>query len=83
LIWVGLGLAFLAAVVVFQVGLWVLRTIGREPPPPPPAGEMRKINAKYRCSVCGIELRVLLSPDEQPDPPRHCMEEMEVLPARD
>jgi hypothetical protein len=69
--------------VVFQAGIWILRVISREPPPPPPAGELRKINAKYRCSICGIEMRVLLSPDEEPEPPRHCMEEMELLPARE
>jgi hypothetical protein len=80
---VDLAIAAVLVIVVFQVGLWVLRTISSEPPPPPPAGELRKINAKYRCSVCGMEMRVMLAPEEDPDPPRHCMEEMELLPARE
>jgi hypothetical protein len=33
--------------------------------------------------VCGMEMRVMLAPDEDPEPPRHCMEEMDLLPARE
>ena len=65
--------------VVLRVGLAALRMVAREPPPPPPPGEMRKVNVRYRCSVCGMEMRVLLSPDEDPEPPRHCMEEMDLV----
>jgi hypothetical protein len=67
-------------VVVMRVGLWGIRMVATPPPPPPPEGEMRKIDARYRCAVCGIEMKVLLSPEETPDPPRHCMEEMALLP---
>ncbi|HVM67311.1 MAG TPA: hypothetical protein VMU14_20745 [Acidimicrobiales bacterium] len=72
------------AVVIFAVvmrgGLWLLRVIASDPPPPPPKGELRRIDARYRCEVCGMEMKVTLSPDEEPDPPRHCMEEMALLP---
>jgi rubredoxin len=40
---------------------------------------MRKINVRYRCSVCGVELRVVMAPDEEPPPPKHCLEEMDVI----
>ena len=66
------------AVVVLGAGIRVLQMIARPAPPPPPTGELRKVNVRYRCTVCGMEMKVLLAPDEAPDPPRHCMEEMEV-----
>lgn len=40
---------------------------------------MRKINVRYRCSVCGVELRVVMAPDEDPPPPKHCLEEMDII----
>jgi hypothetical protein len=80
------GLLFQVAVavvlfaVVLRVGLWGLRLIAHPASPPEP-GELRKLNVRYRCPVCGMEMRVLLAPNEKPDPPRHCMEEMEVTAA--
>lgn len=71
--------AVLIAVVIYRVGIWALRTFGTVPPPPPPAGEMRPIKVKYRCSLCGVEARMTLAPTETPDPPRHCMEDMELV----
>ena len=53
-------------------------------PPPPPAGEMRKISVRYRCDVCGVELKMTLAPDDDPPPPKHCLEDMiEVAPLYD
>jgi hypothetical protein len=65
--------------VVLRLGIAMLRMLARQPPPPLPPGEMRKVNVRYRCSVCGMEMRVLLAPDEDPEPPRHCMEEMDLI----
>ncbi len=73
-------IAIVIFAVVMRAGLWLLRMIVSEPPPPPPRGELRRIDARYRCAVCGIEMKVMLSPDEEPDPPRHCMEEMALVP---
>jgi hypothetical protein len=74
LLWTALGLALLIG--VWRVGLGMLRSMTAPLPPPPPPGEMRRINVRYRCSVCGVELRLTLAPDQDPPPPRHCMEEM-------
>lgn len=78
----------LGAVVLFFVlwrgGVALIRGITTPLPPPPPAGEMRKVNVRYRCSVCGLEIKLTLSPDEDPPPPRHCQEDMdEVAPLYD
>jgi hypothetical protein len=76
-LWIAGGL--LLAYVVWKTGIATLRSLTRPLPPPPPAGEMRKVNLRYRCSVCGVELRLTLAPDEDPPPPRHCLEEMVVV----
>lgn len=76
-LWVLAGL-FLGAV-VWTMGMAMLRSITRPLPPPAPAGEMRKVNVRYRCDVCGVELKLTLAPDEDPPPPTHCLEPMIVV----
>jgi len=57
----------------------MLRSMTSSLPPPPPSGEMRRINVRYRCSVCGMELKLTLAPDQNPPPPKHCLEEMQLV----
>ena len=71
--------AVVAGWVIFKVGFAVLGSFARPVPEPPPAGEMRKVKLRYRCSLCGMELRTERAATEEPDPPRHCMEEMDLL----
>lgn len=70
---VALGIAIL------WVGIVILRALAHGQPEPPPPGELRKVKIHYRCSVCGAELRMTVAPDEDPDPPRHCQEEMDLV----
>ena len=42
---------------IWKIGIGMLRSMTRALPPPPPPGEMRKINLRYRCDVCGVELK--------------------------
>ena len=64
---------------IYRVGIWAIGMFGNLPPEPPPPGEMRRIKVKYRCSLCGTEARMTLAPTEDPEPPRHCMEDMELV----
>ena len=81
-VWVGLGLVL--AVVLFRSGMAMLTALSAPPVTPPEAGELRKVNVRYRCDVCGVELRLTLAPDEDPPPPKHCLEDMvEVAPLFD
>ena len=57
----------------------LLRSMTTPLPPPPPPGEMRRVNVRYRCSVCGLEIKLTLAPDEDPPPPKHCLEEMSIV----
>ena len=65
--------------VIWKVGRAMLGGLVRPIPEPPPAGELRKVKIVYRCSVCGTEVRMTMANDEVPDPPRHCMDEMELV----
>jgi hypothetical protein len=76
-LWVLGGL--LIGVVIMRVGVGMLRSLGTPMPGPPPAGEMRRVNLRYRCSLCGTEVRMTSAIDELPEPPRHCMEDMDLL----
>ena len=77
IIWVGFGILF--GWVLWKTGIGMLRSFTRLPPEPLPAGELRKIKQNYRCDVCGVELRMTMAPDEDPPPPKHCLEEMALV----
>ncbi|MBL78170.1 MAG: hypothetical protein CL459_04265 [Acidimicrobiaceae bacterium] len=71
--------AVVVVVVVIRLGLGLLRTLATPLPSPPPPGELRKVKLQYRCSLCGTEVRMTVATEEHPDPPRHCMDEMELV----
>jgi hypothetical protein len=77
IVWVLAGLA--VGFLIWKVGIAMLRGVTTPLPEPPPAGELRKVNLRYRCSLCGAEMRMTLANDELPDAPRHCMEEMDLV----
>lgn len=68
-----------AFVLIMKVGLGILRMLAQPIPEPPPAGELRKVKIAYRCSICGAEVRMTIAPDEDPSPPRHCLEDMDLV----
>ena len=74
--WAGGGLLFYG---IWKAGLAMLKSMTSPTPAPPPPGEMRRINVRYRCSVCGVELKMTMAPDEDPPPPKHCMEDMDII----
>ena len=76
---IGILVALLIAAVLIRIGVAMLRGLGTPLPPPPPAGEMRKVSLRYRCSICGAELKMTLATDEMPEPPRHCQDDMDLV----
>ena len=68
-----------AAYLLLRMGFAVLRGLARPIPEPPPAGELRRVNLRYRCPSCGTELRMTRATEQLPAPPRHCMDEMELV----
>jgi hypothetical protein len=71
--------AVLFAVVLLRVGMKVLGGFARPVPEPPDPGELRKVRLTYRCSICATEVRMTMANDEVPEPPRHCMEDMDLV----
>ena len=72
-------MAIAVAMILLRMGLAVLRTLATPLPEPPPVGELRKVKLQYRCSLCGTEVRMTVATNESPDPPRHCMDDMELM----
>ncbi len=64
---------------VLRLGLAMLRNLARPLPEPPDPGVLRKVKIEYRCAICGAEARMTVAPDEDPDPPRHCQDEMDLV----
>ena|SRR6478735_6376588 len=77
-IWRILG-AVAFAVVLLWIGSKVLGGFARPVPAPPDPGELRRVRFTYRCSICATEVRMTQANDEVPEPPRHCMEDMELV----
>lgn len=77
-VWIILGLLLMVG--LWRIGMTMLQALSAPPVPDPEPGEMRKVNVKYRCDVCGMELKLTLAPDEDPPPPKHCLEEMILVP---
>ncbi|GJM39679.1 MAG: hypothetical protein DHS20C19_30460 [Acidimicrobiales bacterium] len=72
-------LAVIVGLIIFRSGLAMLRGLARPVPEPPPSGELRKVKIAYRCSLCGAEVRMTIAPHEDPAPPRHCLEDMDLV----
>lgn len=79
---VGTGKALVAALFMFIImrsGLAMISGLAQPVPEPPEPGELRKVKLTYRCELCGAEVRMTAAPSEDPEPPRHCMEDMELV----
>jgi hypothetical protein len=76
---VALVVATVAVYVLFKIGFVMLGGLAQPVPEPPPPGELRKVKILYRCSICGTEVRMTVANDEMPDPPRHCLEDMDLV----
>ena len=76
---VNVVIASVVALLIMRIGLAMLRGLARPVPEPPPAGELRKVKIAYRCSICGSEVRMTIAADEDPQPPRHCLEDMDLV----
>jgi hypothetical protein len=71
--------ATLVAYGLMLLGVMMLGGLARPIPEPPPPGELRRVRLTYRCSICGTEVRMTAANDEDPEPPRHCQEDMDIV----
>ncbi len=73
------AVAVVAAYAILRLGFAMLRNLVRPLPEPPAPGELRKVKLHYHCGICGTEVRMTVAPDEDPEPPRHCQDEMDLV----
>ncbi|HPU38509.1 MAG TPA: hypothetical protein PLS63_02975 [Microthrixaceae bacterium] len=71
--------AVLLGALILRVGWFFLQQFATPPPPPPDPGTIRKVKLVYRCSICGTEVRMTAAPTEDPEAPRHCLEDMDLV----
>jgi hypothetical protein len=71
-------IGILVFLLIMRAGIWLLRGISR-PLPVPEEGELRRVNIKFRCTICGAEVKMTRAGEELPEPPRHCMEDMQLV----
>ena len=76
------ALKVLVAIAVFvgimRLGMLMLGGLARKHEPPEP-GELRRVNLRYRCSICLTEVKMVQASEELPMPPRHCQEDMDLV----
>lgn len=72
-------LAVVFAYIILRAGWFFLQSFATPLPQPPEPGTMRRVKLTYRCSICGAEVRMTAAPSEEPEPPRHCMEDMDPV----
>jgi|GEM_PF-94933 len=71
--------ALILGALILRVGFFFLQQFATPPPAPPDPGTLRKVKLLFRCSVCGTEVRMTAANNEDPEPPRHCMDDMEIV----
>jgi hypothetical protein len=72
--------AVVAALVLYVIAAGMIRSFNTEPPGEPDPGELREVDLRYRCIVCGAEVTMTAAPgDEMPEAPRHCKEDMALV----
>lgn len=72
-------LAIAFGLLIMRYGMKMLGAFATPMAEPPPPGELRKVKIMYRCEICGTEMRMTIAPQEDPAPPRHCMDEMSLV----
>jgi hypothetical protein len=78
---VRLLIAIAAAVLLYLIAVRLVRALMRPgPPDEPDPANLRPVDYRYRCGVCGAEVTMTAAPGEDvPEPPRHCKEDMSLV----
>jgi len=73
------AIAAIVGAVLLKIGLVMIKGLAQPVPEPPEPGQLRKVKLVYRCDVCGTEVRMTAAASEDPEPPRHCLEDMALV----
>ena len=72
-------IAVLIVAVLVKLGWVMIGGLAAPIPDPAEAGQLRKVKLLYRCSVCGAEVKMTVAASEDPEPPRHHLEDMDLV----
>jgi hypothetical protein len=69
-------IGLVGAVTIYVIGAALLRKFKVEPEPEPDPSQLREVDVEFRCTVCGTTVVMTAAPGDEPEPPRHCREDM-------
>ena len=69
-------IGLVGAVTIYVIGAALLRKFKIEPEPEPDPEQLRSVDVEFRCSVCGTTVVMTTAAGDDPEPPRHCREDM-------
>ncbi len=72
-------LALAVGITIYVIGASMLRKFKVAPPPEPDPDDIKPVNLRFRCTVCGAEVTMTAAQGEDPEPPRHCREDMVLI----
>lgn len=73
------AIAVVGAAGVLRLGYAMIGGLAQPVPEPLEAGLLRKVKLVYRCDICGAEVKMTSAASEDPEPPRHCLEDMMLV----
>ena len=73
--------ALVAAVLIYVIGAAIIKTFHVDPDDEPDPDDVVPVDLRYQCIVCGAEVTMTSAQaGEEPDAPRHCREDMALVP---
>ncbi|HXY92213.1 MAG TPA: hypothetical protein VEP49_07035 [Acidimicrobiia bacterium] len=72
--------ALAAGVTLYVIGASMLRKFKVPPPEEPDPDSIQPVHLRFRCAVCGAEVTMTAAQDDAPEAPRHCREDMVLVP---
>ena len=72
-------IALVAMLLLYWIGAALVRGFGAEPPEEG-EDEVHPVDLRFECLVCGAQVTMTAAPGDEPVAPRHCMEEMRLVP---
>jgi hypothetical protein len=69
-------LGLVGAVSIYVIVAALLRKFTIEPEPEPDPTQLTPVDVEFRCSICGTTVVMTAAQGDDPEPPRHCREDM-------
>ncbi len=64
------------ALTIYVVGAALLRKFKVAPEVEPDPETLRDVDVEFRCTICGTTVVMTTAAGDDPEPPRHCREDM-------